>query len=150
MQGGRVVRIRVSPKDCMRVVDALGKMGVDIPAFQGSLSFSHATKRVLEACLVALERDGIIPTRDGFEYSTMLSAFPSQDDALKSRAKQIQFTKLEEHPSYKAQPIVPESHERKARRVRYEELMFKREADEINFTQEELLELVALIEEFQA
>jgi hypothetical protein len=149
MEAGRVVRLRISPKDCMRIVDALAKMGIDVRAFGGALSFSHATKKVLESCLVALERDGIIPTRDGFEFSEMMIPFPVGEVSVKSRSAQIAFTKLESHPSYVAPPVVPDTPEHRARRVRYDELMFKRQADELNFSNADLEELVQLMPEFQ-
>ena len=148
VKAGRVVRLRISPKDCMRIVDALAKMGVDVRAFGGALSFSHATKKVLESCLVALERDGIIPTRDGFEFSQMMIPFPLGEASVKVRATQIAFTKFESHPSYKAEPVVPETPERRSRRIRYEELLFKRRADELNWSEEDQAEFSPLVEEF--
>ena len=149
MQAGRVVRIRVGPKDCLRVVDALARLGIDPVVFGGRLSFSQATKMVLESCLLALERDKIIPTRDGFEYLEMMAPFPTGDLAINNRAKQITFTQLESHPNHIAQPITQDTPERRRRRVRYEELMFKQQASPLNFAASDLVELVPLLEEFQ-
>lgn len=147
MTPGRVVRLRLSPKSCMQAVDALEKMGLSTRDME-NLSFSHAVKKVLESCLIALERDGIIPTRDGFEFLEMMRPFPIADEAKVNRAKQIRFTKLEQHPSYVPKPIVDDP-ERRTREVRYNELVFKQNAAPDSFTDDEMSELAPLLEEFQ-
>ncbi len=149
LTGGDVVRMRINPKDSMRIVDALHRIGVDVAAYHGTLSFSHATKMVLESCLMALEKDGLIPTRDGFEYTEMMAAFPRRDEAKQSRYKQIKFTQLDSHPSHTTQPIVEDDFDKAKRRIRYNELIIKHESDPINFDNSELIELGGLISEFQ-
>jgi hypothetical protein len=142
---GRVVRVRLSPADCMRVVDSLKVMGVENK--RGELSFSQAVKMVLESCLVALERDKIIPERDGFEFLDMMKGFPDRQEAIKARGQQIKYTKDRFSEGYKAQPIVQDvQHAR--RKSRFDELFFKANNDMKNMTQGEIDEYLKLQEDF--
>ena len=147
--GGDVVRMRINPKDSMRIVDALTRMGIEPKVYRGALSFSQATKMVLESCLAALESQGLIPTRDGFEYSEMMAAFPRKEEARQLRHKQIQFTQIQSHPRHTTQPIVEDDFDKAKRRRRYNELIIKQGAAKESMDEAEWVELGDLIAEFQ-
>lgn len=145
MRAGRVVYIRVGPADCIAISYALEK----IPGgMNPDLSFSHGVKLVLESCISALKRDGVLPNSSGFEYSERMRRFPIKEDARLAKAKQIKFTNFESHPSHVTEPITPEDPARRAKRVRYEELKFRKETDALNWSDEDQAEFTPLVEEF--
>ena len=142
LRGGWVVSLRVNPQDCMAVADVLTKMGISTV----NLSFSQATKIVLASAFETLRGLGYIPTRDGFEFSEMMAPF--ERDRIRTRKMQLRIAEDNASPMYKAEPLI-DSPERKQRRIRYEELTVRQKGDPINFSEDDLLELVPLIEEFQ-
>lgn len=75
---GEVVRMRVNTLDCMAVVDVLNKLGLQ---YQG-MSFSQACSTALSSLLETMRVKGVIPRRDGFEYSDMMAPY-----ATKTRGK---------------------------------------------------------------
>lgn len=68
MKVGRVVYIRVNPKDCMSCIDVCQKVGT----VTTGMSFAQLVSLALSSLLETVRRDGAIPTRGGFEYSQML------------------------------------------------------------------------------
>lgn len=141
MRGGKLATIRLSPKDCMAVVDILSKLGTSTV----NLSFSQAAKIVFASALESFRQSGMIPERTGFEYLNMMEPFEQQGYA--ARGGQLKLTERNSMESFQA-PSLVDSGERKKRMVRYEELMFKYKADEINFSTEERQELAELLPEF--
>lgn len=81
MKPGRVVYMRINPKDCMSIVDALDKL---YPReVSKEMSFEIATRIVLSAFLEGARSDRIIPDRDGFEYNEVMGRFPGVNTAPK-------------------------------------------------------------------
>ena len=148
MRAGKLATVRVNPQDCMGIVDVLTKLGVSTD----NLSFSQATKIVLASALESFRQNGAIPTRDGFEYSAMMAPFAVDD--YSTHAKRLQATHNGNQPAF-TPPTMPvgqsllEAAEHRAKRVRFDELMFRRTADPTNFTDADLVELAPLLEEFQ-
>jgi hypothetical protein len=68
---GHVTSIRVSPKNCMAVIDLLRM--ADVPT--EGMSFASAVSRALDLALTGLIKAGHLPDRDGFEYSEMMAPF---------------------------------------------------------------------------
>lgn len=78
---GRVVRIRVNPKDCMGAVDVLKSLGLIEPG----MSFSVVISTALFYLLKTARENGIIPNRDGFEYGEMMAMFKDQPHLDRTR-----------------------------------------------------------------
>ncbi len=144
MTPGLVISLRVNPTDVMAVIDALDYLGIP----KANLSFAQAVKLVLASSLESFRQAGIVPRRDGFEYLDMIRPFEQQ--GFGSRAAKLQVAKLNRHPNAHVQGIqIPDEPDKRARRIRYDELMFKNQADPDNLQAEELEELGGLIAEFQ-
>lgn len=71
MKPGHVISMRVSPRNCMAVLDLLRM--ADVP-LEG-MSFSAACSRALDLAMSGLIKAGQLPERDGFEYSEMMAPF---------------------------------------------------------------------------
>jgi len=69
MKTGRVVYIRVNPKDCMSCVDVCQKVGL----VTRGMSFAQLVSLALSSLLETVRKDGAIPTRDGYEYNEMMA-----------------------------------------------------------------------------
>jgi len=73
MKAGRVVRLRVSPKDAMSVADLVSLHKMPTMGFSAAVSYSLAV--LLETARSAK----MLPVRDGFEYNELMEVFlPSQ------------------------------------------------------------------------
>lgn len=146
MRPGKIASVRVNPKDCMSIVDVLSKLGIPTT----NMSFSQATKIVLASALESFRQSKVIPDRDGFEYTEMM--LPFAEDDLRTRGKKLQMTHDGSLPTFHAPPVAQptvDTPERRQRKVRFDELMFRRNADPTNFTDADLVELAPLLEEFQ-
>lgn len=71
MKAGAVVSIRVNTMDLMSVIDMVHKAG----AFSPGMSLSSAVSLGLSIATEELRRQGKLPTRDGFEYASMVEPF---------------------------------------------------------------------------
>ena len=142
MTPGLVISIRVNPKDVMAVIDVLDYLGIP----KANLSFAQATKLVLASALESFRQQGIVPNRSGFEYSKMIEPFEQQN--FNSRGAKLKSAKMLRQPGVEVRPVVEETPERKKRRVRYEELLFRKRADDVNWTDADQQEFMPLVEEF--
>jgi len=141
MKGGRVARIRLNPKDCIAIVDVLKRLDLH-PA---GMSFSQGVSIVLSSTLESLRQHSIIPRRE-FEFTEFMAMFPP--DRLVDRGRKVDITNAMWGEHVQVPPLVPEPPDVKRRRLRYEELLFKKKSDELNWTVEEQQEFLPLIEEF--
>ncbi len=98
MKGGMVVRMRISPRDCMSILDAAEAAGMKADEF----SFSALSSIVMSSILEGLRRSNTIPHRDGFEYLRMMQPFLDK----KGAARQHMTTALYGKP---VMPISPPS-----------------------------------------
>lgn len=78
LKAGRVVQIRLNPKDCMAVVDIITQAKMFVPG----MSFSHATSIAFACMSETFRKNNIVPTREGYEYSDLMEPFP---DTTKGR-----------------------------------------------------------------
>lgn len=138
---GIVTSLRVNPTDAMSVIDMLDYLGVP----KENMSFAQAAKIVLASSLEAYRQQGFIPRRTGFEYSEMIAPFTRQDPG--AHAAKLQLTKTK--PELRVEPSVPEAFDRRIRRLRFEELMVKRNAAPESMDADEKEELSLLLTEFQ-
>lgn len=113
MKPGQVVSIRVSPKDCMSVVDAIKGNGFYTPG----MSYPAMVSMILAASLESMRKQGLIPTRDGFEYTEIMGPYIGKGrnlrahnitSALMSNSDfQIRPVKGETNPFMAVQPVEP-------------------------------------------
>lgn len=74
MRPGKVVTIRLNPRDCMGVLDVIDKAGLSI---EGA-SFPALVSLALGSLLQTVRDEGVIPDRAGFEYSEMMAPYHGQ------------------------------------------------------------------------
>lgn len=120
---GKAMYIRVSPKNCMAICDALKLAGLQPSDF----TFSSATARVLDMLLAGLIRDGVVPERDGFEFLNMMGEFVQQNRAQLPSVSYRQPTIREDAPAVQVASNTATTHEQRLANVRFKELMVKRE-----------------------
>lgn len=85
MRPGIVASIRVNPKDCMAVVDVMEAVGIPTDG----MSFPAMVSLTLSSLLQTARDNNQIPTRDGFEYSEIMSPFMGQ----RRNRKKLEITK---------------------------------------------------------
>jgi hypothetical protein len=146
MAAGEVVSIRVNPKDCMAVADLLDKLN----AYSPGMSFSNAVAIALASSMESFRANGVLPERQGFEYTEMMRHFAFKKRT--SRKIQLTTTFHATAAQYGIRPLVPQTPENRIaqerRKVRYDELKFKMENDALNWTPELTEEYVPLAKEF--
>ncbi len=142
MRPGRIVSIRVNPRDCMSVVDVIEKIGMHV----NGMSYSQAVSVALSSALEGLRQAGLIPTRDGFEYSKVMTKFPIIMKGQRGRALDITKTFTLAGDSAQVRPVKGNP-ERMRKQRRYEELCFKLEGDPENFSPAEHEEVARLTAE---
>lgn len=81
MKGGMVVRIRVSPKDCMSIIDAAQALGIQPTQY----SMSALTSLVLSSLLEVQRKAGTVPTRSGFEYLSMMEPYTNRKGVTRQK-----------------------------------------------------------------
>ena len=86
MKPGNVVSIRVNPTDSMAVVDLLEVSGLRV----SGMSFPAMVSLALSSCLEGLRQQGVIPERDGFEYSAMMEGIIG----VGNHARKVEVTKV--------------------------------------------------------
>lgn len=150
LRAGRVVQIRLNPKDCMTVVDIVTQIG----AFQPGMSFSQATIIAFACMSETFRKNSIVPDREGFEYTKLMAEFPDTtrgrgsfqyqlDKSMRLRGPEYTYpaAELEASPSdEEVRGLDPEKHpvlEVRQLFHQLQELAAKREVDPINFSQEE-------------
>lgn len=69
-RSGKVVNIRLSTTDCMAAVDVCKKGGLT-----GHASFAATVSSAIKLMFAAYRDMELIPTRDGFEWTEMMSRF---------------------------------------------------------------------------
>jgi len=105
MKAGRVVRMRVSPKDAMAVADVCKAHAMPAMGFSQSVSYTLAV--LLETARTA----GMIPERDGFEYNELMQQFlPSTQGQGRKLAitKQVELAGSSFGVNGLRQPVQPE------------------------------------------
>ena len=143
MRPGKVIYIRLNPQDCMSIVDIVDKLRIPT----ANMSFALAAKLAISSMLESFRANGVIPIRDGFEYTQLLSRFT---DTKANRAAKLARTTLVEGlgESYQAPALVPEANDRKRRRLRFQELRFRQVNDPANWSDADQAEFKPLVEEF--
>jgi hypothetical protein len=123
---GRVIRARVNPKDCISCVDVVDKLGYETTNW----SFDQVVRVALSSLLESVRQNNVIPTRDGFEYSAMVTnRFKS---ATRANAAKLKITAIADSLAHAQQtsPLVPQSAELRLANMRVAELELKRSAGE--------------------
>lgn len=138
MKAGKVVSLRVNPKNCLTVLDVCRELGVNPSA---GYSFGQLVSIALSSLLETVRQQAIVPERTGFEYSEMMKPF--EEPSKRAFAQKIKLSNNITAPSFQPQPVIPGVHPRE--KVRFEELAFKKDADPLNFSPAEEKEFVELV-----
>jgi hypothetical protein len=138
-KAGFVVKIRVSPKDCLACIDVANQAGYN----PHPMSFAQVVSSTLSVLLESLRRSNIIPDRDGFEYASMMA--PWALDVKADRVRKLAITNALQLTDRPAMSAIAQSPEKGRKRIRFEELAFKANHDEANMSPEEQGELQALV-----
>lgn len=85
MKAGKVVNIRVNPKDCMAVVDVVQKTGV----FVSGMSFSQMVSLALAGVMQTLRDASVIPDREGWEYLEMMQPYLTRQNGRKLEVAKV-------------------------------------------------------------
>ncbi len=151
MKHGYVARVRVMPADIMTCIDLVQKAGIHT---QG-MSLSQCISLALKGLAQGARNTGMVPKRDGFEYSQMVAPFLSQT----TQVRKLHVAKLAEQEMVRREAfdLPPQGEQianmafnptiRAEKMARMEELKFKRDADPINFSDEDRAELERLATE---
>lgn len=141
MKPGRTANIRINPKDCMSCIDVVKKTGINL---QGA-SFAIIVSTALASMLESFRQNGLIPTRDGFEYAEIMATYPKQGRANHARALAISKTFEIAGSDIFVKPIAPGD---MRKRQELDELVFKANSDPTNMSEEEGIRLKELMYEF--
>ena len=133
MKPGQVVHVRISPQDCLACVDIVKAIGINTT----NMSFALVVKIALASCLESMRQNNVIPKRTGFEFTDMMAPF--KEFRAQRQASKLHAARIIDSIGDKFQPpaIVPTNPELERVRSRMDELAFKREQDEMNFTRED-------------
>lgn len=141
MKGGRIVRMRLAPADCMSVLDGVKKLGLSMSV----LSFDAAARVVFSSLIEGARQGGVLPTRTGFEFNELMAQYmPAQPVSAK---RKLEATQLIDRALYEpvrtlkdtateipVTVLAQEDIARASRLRQYTEMKFKRDYDLENFT----------------
>lgn len=82
MRAGTVVRMRLSPQDCMSVIDLLEGEGMSL----SRIGISNAASIAMSILLREKRKAGVIPVRGGYEYLSMMSKLDSSGNTKEKQA----------------------------------------------------------------
>lgn len=85
MRAGKVVNVRINPKDCMGVIDVVKKAGVYVPG----MSFSQMVSLALSGMMQTLRDNEIIPDREGWEYLEMMGPYLTKQNGRKLEVTKV-------------------------------------------------------------
>jgi len=71
---GQVVRIRISPTDCLGILDILDKAGIP----RQNISFSQCTSLALTTLIELARKTDMIPRPDGFDFLNRMEQYIGQ------------------------------------------------------------------------
>lgn len=148
MKPGTVVRIRITPSDCMSCVDVATRVGL---VMRGT-SFAQVVSIALKALLETARDKGAIPYRTGNEYAELMAPFV---DSPSMRARKLEVTEaLNPMNSEIVYPTVPldtpmpvTAPQRTRLEARASELRFQRSQDPDNFSPEQQAELESIADQ---
>lgn len=163
MKAGEVVKIRVSPKDVMTAIDLVQGAGLVVTG----MSLAEVVRLAMSGLMQRARETGAAPNRDGFEYMQMLAPFKQGDPHVKNDVHhrqraliaQKQARAEQEREAMDMPPLgsivskqVQITHNIQQakdprKHTRFKELVFKRRADQLNFSEAEQAELDQLFDE---
>lgn len=152
---GRVVRLRINPQDCIAVADIIDRLKQPT----GLMSFDQAVRIALSVLIENARERKLIPRRDGFEYTEMMGRFvhnKAHAAAILEESAHAVIGHMWGHKIDSDYKLVPGNpHDvamvekyRVERRMRFDLLKAKLKDDAENMTDEEKIELMELINEF--
>lgn len=140
LRSGRIVRIRVSPKNCMAVSDFM-----DLLQVKGDMSFSQVVSVALASAMEMLMENKLIPRRVGHEYERMMGKYPATEkERLSTVIRQAKALRLMEDTG--AVPtVVALTRVQIEKRDRLDRLVFRHENLRETMTEAELDEMRLLM-----
>jgi hypothetical protein len=147
MRAGRVVTTRINPRDCMSIADVLDRAGV----YTQGMSFAQAVSLALGSVLEMCRQQGILPTRDGFEYEEMMKRFTHNPKVDMARKLAITSTigsmgsEIKIPPPAQPAPVLTPDMKRKE--VRWNELAMRQQLTPENWSEEDDAEYKILCQE---
>lgn len=141
-KSGKVVFIRVNPRDCMGVTDLLKAIGIDV-----EMTFPQAVSIALASALETFRSHQIIPRRTGEEYNRMMQRYKlTERERIATVIKTAKLLKLIRGEEEAAPPTadVP-TPEQREKIERLNKLVFIHENFKANMTEEELEEMKHLM-----
>lgn len=81
LKGGMTPTIRISPKDCLSILDVLDVAGID----RRTMSFASCTSLALSSLIGMAQRAGIIEMPDGFAYLERVGPYHGQKNDKRKR-----------------------------------------------------------------
>ena len=141
LKPGRVIYIRVNPKDCMSCIDVVQKAGMNLQR----ASFSLIASAALSSALESFRQNGIIPDREGFEYTDMMKDYPMTDKQERARALAINRTFSLAGSNINIPPVISGPPVDRRKKLRFEELARKKNAAPESMDSDDEVELQGLI-----
>lgn len=147
MRAGRVVRIRINPKDCLSVADIVDKAQI----YTNGMSFSQVVSLALSSMLEAYRQGALIPVRDGFEYTKMMARFG--DNPKVDRGRKLAITQAIQMAGSEAVTPIPvvsvtagaQTVAQRRAEIRLRELAMRKEAEPLNWSEEDEAEFLRVI-----
>lgn len=81
MKAGKIVRLRINPADCLRILDTLESAGIAVR----DLSFAQCASLALSSLLLTMEKTGKIPPANPFKYIERMAPFEGGKSSQKKR-----------------------------------------------------------------
>ncbi len=94
-KGGMTPTIRISPKDCLSILDVLDVAGVS----RNGMSFASCTSLALSSLIGMAQRAGIIEEPDGFAYLDRVGPYHGQKNDKRKRATANHLYEAAQHGS---------------------------------------------------
>lgn len=139
MKAGKVVHIRVNPRDCMGVSDYLKAIGIEV-----EMTFPQAVSIVLASALETFRVHQLIPRRIGDEYERMMQRFTlTERERTAVAAKTARILKLireDEAPTAEVPTV-----EMRKKIERLNKLVFIHENFKADMTEQEMEEMRTLM-----
>lgn len=145
---GEVVRVRLAYYDVLAAIDIVDRLDLFVPGMSLSQCVSLAIKATFESC----RHSGVVPVREGTEYTEMVSRFPRGfQESARAKGRQMDIAKSLERglgENNRVPPLQsvgefkepdPETHPNpEVRRLYHElkELDARRVVDPLNFDQQ--------------
>ncbi len=134
MKAGKVLTLRIRPEDILTAFDVVKLAGADPTNY----SLASITNSALSISFATLRKLNLVPTRDGFEYSEVLSSWEA---SRKARSVQLETTTTLSSQVLTPLPTSTPQEETDRKEIRIEELRVKKQFNPKKWTAKDEAEL---------